>query len=214
MSAGAKRKLLRNPFFWGAVAGVVLIPLIRPLTRHVPDPPPVLGALPAFELVSQDGRPFGSSQLRGRVYVANFFFTSCRTICPGLTKAMGSLQNRFKQHDIAIHLVSFSVDPETDTPPLLRAYATKHGADLDRWTFVTGSMQAMRAVVVDGFKTHMGAKIKVSNDLVDISHASLFALVDDRGRVRGYYRADKMGLDEVFHRAQHVLKESVERRGK
>lgn len=200
-------RALRSPFFWAAAAAVITLPLIRPLLRHVPDPPPRTGTLPAFSLVDQAGRPFSNQDLKGKVFVVDFFFTTCQSICPRLTKAMRSLQQRFERENVPVRLLSITVDPENDTPKKLMAYAEKYGADLERWTFVTGPKDAVRHLIVDGFKTHLGERVKDSNNLIDISHAGLFVIVDGDGGIRGYYRPDKMGLDEMFHRSQHVLRE-------
>src|ERR671931_583227 len=117
---------------------------------------PVLGTLPAFTLTSEQGIPFGSDDLRGKVWVANFIFTRCPTVCPLLTRKMASLQPRAQQLGGAHHLVSFSVDPEYDSPEVLRSYAAKNGADGARWTFLTGAPEAVRATVVDGLRTSLG----------------------------------------------------------
>jgi protein SCO1 len=205
------RRLWRNPFFWATLAGLIAIPLMRPFLRRVPAAPPVLATLPDFRLVSQEGKPFGSAELRGRVWVGNFIFTTCRSICPGLTKAMHTLQQRFKDANLPVQLVSFSVDPQDDTPAVLKTYAQRNGADLARWTFLGGAEADVRKVIVEGFKTHLGRKEINSENLVDIAHAPYFVLVDGAGGIRGYYRPDESGLDEVFHRSQHVLREMYRR---
>lgn len=150
------RTILRSPYFWGFVIGIVTLTLIRPLLRHIPEPPPVLSQLPEFSLVGVDGKPFGSGELRGQVYVANFFFTSCRSICPAIMKGMARLQDGFTQRNITgIRLVSISVDPGYDTPEVLGAYGTEMGVDPLRWTLLTGDPDDVRRLVVDGFKTPM-----------------------------------------------------------
>jgi protein SCO1 len=207
------KRLLRNPFFWATLAGLMAIPMIRPFLRHVPAAPPVLATLPDFQLVNQEGKPFGSGDLRGRVWVGNFVFTTCRSICPGLTKAMRTLQQRYSDAKVPVQLVSFSVDPQDDTPAVLKSYAQRNGVDLARWTLLTGPEADVRKVIVDGFKTHLGRKEINSDNLVDIAHAPYFVLVDGQGGIRGYYRPDDSGLDEVFHRSQHVLRE-MRRRGR
>ena len=120
---------------------------------------------------------------------------------------MHKLQQRYRDAQVPVHLVSFSVDPPDDTPAVLGAYARRHDADLSRWTFLTGPEAAVREVIVDGFKTHLGRREVGSDNLVDIAHAPYFVLVDRTGGIRGYYRPDESGLDEVFHRSQHVLRE-------
>lgn len=199
--------LLRNPFFWATLVALAAIPALIALYRRGPEPLPVLGTLPAFRLVDQQGRPFGSADLRGQVWVGNFIFTSCPSICPGLTRAMRSLQERYQAGRVPVRLVSFSVDPENDSPAVLRAYARRFGADLSTWTFVTGPEAAVRSLIVDGFKTYLGRRERRSDNLVDIAHAAHFVLVDGAGRIRGYYRPDPGGLDEIFRGSRRLLLE-------
>lgn len=212
-----RRPPWRSPFFWAAVAGLVAIPALRPLLRHVPDPPPVLGQLPPFALVDQQGRTVGLDDLRGEVWVANFFFTSCPTVCPKLMRAAKALDERFARSDVPVRMVSVTVDPQNDTPARLLDYAREYGLDTSRWDLLTGSPEAVRALVVGGFATHMGERGDVgaggqpaTGELMDIAHSTHFVLVDGRGRIRGYYGSDERGRDEVFHRAQHVLREAAD----
>ena len=201
------RSVLRNPFIWAFFAGIILLTLIRPLTRHLPEPPKQLSLLPAYSLVAADGRPFGSQELAGQVYVANFIFTRCPSVCPKLTAAMAELQGRFDEAGVDdVHLVSISVDPEYDTPQRLSNYGRAHGADPERWTLLTGELSAIRSLVFEGFRTPLGEPDPDGN-LVDIAHATRFVLVDDEGGIRGYYDSDAEGVDEVFHRTRHLLRE-------
>jgi protein SCO1/2 len=207
MSEG-RSSLFRSPFFWAAIAGLLLIPAMRPLLRFEPAPPPVLGRLPAFTLLDSRGEPFGSDDLRGRVWVASFIFTRCASICPLLTDAMARLDRRYREESVAgVHLVSITVDPEFDTPERLREYAVAHGADPARWTMLTGDPQLVRTLVVDGFRTPLGEPELRGGSLADIAHTGKLVLVDGSGGIRGYYDADSVGLDEVFHRSRHVLAE-------
>lgn len=148
--------------------------------------PPVLSTLPAFELTDATGKPFGTKQLAGRPWAANFIFTRCPTICPAFTAKMADVQRAVKESGADAHLVSFSVDPVYDTPERLAAYAAKHGADPSRWTFLTGDPEAVRVAVVEGLKIAANP-IKPDDDPADIFHGSHFVLVDGEGRIRGYY---------------------------
>jgi protein SCO1/2 len=205
------RQILRNPYVWGFVIGIVTLTLIRPLLRHVPEPPPVLSQLPEFSLVGADGKPYGSSELRGQVYVANFFFTSCRSICPAIMQGMRRLQDGFAQRNIeGVRLVSISVDPEHDTPEVLGEYAKGMGVDPLRWTLLTGDPEQVRRLVVDGFKTPVIPPAPGGPGPIDIAHTGKLVLVDGAGRIRGYYGTDELGLDEVYNRAQHVLRQQRE----
>jgi protein SCO1/2 len=209
------RGVLRNPYVWGFVIGIVTLTLIRPLLRRVPEPPQVLSQLPAYALVGVDGNPYGSAELHDQVYVANFFFTSCRSICPAIMHGMGRLQDGFRQRDVTgIRLVSISVDPEHDTPEVLAEYGKGMGIDPARWTLLTGDPEQIRRLVVDGFKAPVIDPPAGGSGPMDIAHSGKLVLVDGSGRIRGYYDTNEMGLDEVYNRAQHVLRQQREAKAK
>lgn len=157
-----------------------------------PEPPPTLLDVPAFELTSQAGEPFGSDELRGKVWVANFIFTRCPTICPMLTSQMKGLSETLA--GTPVRFVSFSVDPANDTPAVLTEYAERHGADLDRWTFLTGDNEAMQEAVVEGLRVRMGDEMDATGNIL---HGSHFVLVDGSGTIRGYYESNEEGLRDL-----------------
>ena len=152
---------------------------------------PRLGTLPAFELVAQSGRPFGSRDLQGHVYIANFIFTRCPSICPRLSAQMAAVQGHTAASGDALRLVSFSVDPEYDTPERLLTYGEQYRADFQRWTFLTGSLERIQATVVGGMKVDMeGASPGKGADPMALLHGTRFVLVDRAGVIRGYYASD------------------------
>lgn len=203
------RKVLRSPYLWGLLIGCALVTLIRPLLRREPPPPPVLHQVPAFELVDADGQPFGSQELRGHVYVANFFFTRCPSICPPLMQGMARLQARYRDAGLdVIRLVSISADPTYDTPSRLRAAQASYGADPTRWRLLTGTPDAIRALAVKGFQVAHGEAVDTGGGTFDIAHTGKLMLVDPQGGLRGYYDSDARGFDEVFWRSRHVLQEA------
>ena len=199
--------LRRHIWILAAVLGMITLTLLRPFMRRVPDPPPVMFELPDFALVDERGQPFTRADMEGQIWVASFIFTSCPSTCPAVTSAMKQLQERYGKHDLPIRLVSFSVDPMTDTPEVLARHAATVGADPERWRFVTGKPQAVRALVEEGFHLGVGAKRPAEGGAYDITHSTKLALVGPHGGVRGFYGIDEMGLDEVFHRSEHVLRE-------
>lgn len=148
----------------------------------------VMGEIPAFTFTDQSGKPFGAADLRGRVSVAAFMFTRCPTICPRITVTMQQLQQQAKQQELRIHWVSFSVDPENDTPPVLQAYAKQYNIDLDTWSLLTGDSAEIRTVAEQGFKIAAEGKAHADSEHYGISHGSHLVLVDQRGHIRGYYR--------------------------
>ena len=119
-----------------------------------PSTAPVLGTLPDFTLVDQDTEEFGSEDLRGNIWIADFVFTRCPDMCPMLTSVMARVQRQLTGDPALkdVRLVSISVDPEHDTPARLATYAEKHGADRDRWAFLTGPRQEIWLLSRDGFR--------------------------------------------------------------
>jgi protein SCO1/2 len=161
----------------------------------------VLGTVPPFELTDQEGRPFGSRDLAGRVWVASFVFTRCETVCPRVTARMARVQGRTRNLEPALHLVSFSVDPEHDTPARLAAYAQAHRASPRMWTFLTGPAGAVQETVERGLRVSMG-KGPADPSPAGISHGTHLVLVDGAGRIRGYYDpGDADAVDRVVRDA-------------
>jgi protein SCO1 len=161
------------------------------------------GVLPLFEFVNQDAQPFGSAQLAGKIWIADFIFTSCPGPCPIISTRMSELQKPLEKTDV--HLVSFSVDPERDTPDVLRSYAEKLHAQPKRWDFLTGSRAAIFALTRDGFKL---AVSDGSDEAGMPVHSTRVVLVDRRGTIRGYY--DALAPDTVtklLADANHLFRE-------
>jgi protein SCO1 len=184
-----KQKIITS-VLWGvlvvAMLGVVGTGLLARY-RDSGESAPKAEALPAyfdappFALTDQDGKPFGTEQLRAKVWVADFIFTSCPGACPQMTMRMGGIQKAVP--DPRVHFVSFSVDPERDTPDVLKKYAQTFDADPARWHFLTGEKTAM-------FEAARGMKLTAEPAGVlgpEIAHAEKFLLVDGEGHVRGIY---------------------------
>jgi protein SCO1/2 len=158
--------------------------------QRASEPLPTLGRVGAFALVDQNGKPTTADTLRGKVWIAAFFFTHCPTICPRITRRMRALQVEAKTRLPQLELVSFSVDPENDTPPVLLAYANRYSAELRNWSFLTGDLAVVKATVVDGFKLALDGKPDPGADNGGIIHGSHLVLVDRQLAIRGYYRTD------------------------
>lgn len=197
----------RNPWLWGVLACLALPPAIRPLMRREPPAPAPIGQVPNFRLVDQDGKTFGSDELRGQVWIAGFFFTSCQSICPRLLADMDRVADRYRDLEVPIRVVAISVDPVTDTPEKLKEAEARVGPDPGRWTFLTGPEADVRELVTKGFMTEMGEKVANDAGILDIAHSGRLAIVDGSLALRGFYATDEQGLDELFHRARHVLRD-------
>lgn len=140
---------------------------------------PVLGQIPEFQLTAQDGQPFDSRTLAGKIWVVDFFFTTCPGPCPLMNERLHQIQT--KTSDLAdVRLVSFTVDPAHDTPSVLAAYAKHFLAQSGRWYFLTGPQDRLNDLGLNAF--HLN---RVDGSL---DHSTRFTLVDRRGRIRGYYR--------------------------
>ena len=140
----------------------------------------LLGEIPAFSLTTQAESTFTRNDLLGRVTIADFIFTTCAGPCPLMSATMQTMQSQLKSDD-HISLLSFSVDPETDTPPVLREYADRFGADSTRWTFLTGNKSDILSLIRNGFH------LSVEADSEAIFHSTKFVLIDKEARIRGYY---------------------------
>jgi len=157
---------------------------------------PVLGELPEFSLVDQDQQDFTRDTMEGSLWVSAFVFTHCSSTCPRLTAHMKGLQTRVSDVP-SVHFVSVSVDPRNDTPEVIKAYMTKNELDESNWRFVTGPEEAIRHVVVDGFRVPIGDEDSRAAGADDIMHSNSFVLVDEKAQVRGYYRANNDGIGDL-----------------
>ncbi len=167
-------------------------------------PPSIHGHAPDFTLKDTQGKPFGSSMLRGTVWVADFIFTSCAGQCPQMTNRMRLLQERLPQ---SVQLVSITVDPERDTPSVLARYASEYGAQPGRWHFLTGDKTAIQHLTMEGF--HLGYADGGPKE-EPIIHSVRFILVDQQGEIRGYYdAADQASLDRLVQDAKDAVRGST-----
>jgi protein SCO1/2 len=157
---------------------------------------PELGDVPAFSLTGSNGRTVTSEDLDGKLWVADFIFTSCPGTCTILSGEMARLQRSLAERGLKdVHSVSFSVDPANDSPEVLRQYAGRYDADPDRWFFVTGERGALHSLIRDGFKLAVDERTEEENTDGGglITHSDRFVLVDREGRVRGYYHGTDAG---------------------
>lgn len=196
-------------FVWGVlIAGLLAVALVAILSRFQTPPPGLqrYGPVPSFTLTDQNGEPFSDTQLAGRVWLADFMFTRCRGLCPVLTRRMQEAAGALAGQEGWV-MVSFSVDPEFDTPEVLAAYAGEHQADTARWSFLTGPRQTVRDLSTEGF--HLAVDDAPPGGGDPILHSQSIVLVDREGEIRGYYDAlDPEEMARLPEDASHLLEES------
>lgn len=148
------------------------------------------GSVPEFQLTNQDGKHFGSADLRGKIWIADFIYTTCPGPCPMISNRMSELQQPLEKTDV--HLVSFTVDPVKDAPKVLHTYAERLQAEPGRWDFLTGAQSTIYNLSRNGFKL----AVSDGSDAKGIPvHSTRMILVDRHGEIRGYY--DAAGVDAI-----------------
>ena len=146
--------------------------------------------VPHFSFTDQNGQTISNTDLDGKVYVLEFFFTSCPTICPKMHQSLLKIQDAYYGNpDFAI--VSVTIDPKRDTPEKLKEYAQTHNATLKNWYFLTGDRDTIYEFSNEGFKLYAGENSEAEGGF---EHSGLFALVDKNGYIRS--RTVKMGDTE------------------
>ena len=181
---------------WGALAatiiGITAAFLWTRFGERLQKPLIVASAVPEFTLTNQLGQPLSLTNLLGHVWVADVIFTRCPMSCERMTQRMRALHDQLGARS-NVRFISITADPVNDTPDVLRKYAERHGADANRWWFLTGVKLDVYKLAVDGLKFIVRDKTedKLTPDDLFL-HSTQFVLIDKRGRIRGYFE----GTDE------------------
>ena len=159
------------------------------------EPLPVLTTLEIpYTFTDQQNRPVNQEMFEGKIYVADFFFTSCPTICPIMKSQMLRVYEKIKDNE-QIVLLSHSIDPEHDTVEVLRDFGERLGIDADRWHLVTGKKEE----IYDTSYRYGLAAMEDKNAPGGFIHSGSFILVDPQGRIRGYYRGtEEEAVDQLI----------------
>jgi protein SCO1/2 len=162
-------------------------------------PLPIYGQVPAFELTAETGHPFTSKSLDGKVWVADLIYTTCPGPCPRMSALMRQLQQASSSMP-GVQLVSFTVDPEHDTPAVLAQYASRYQAHSDRWHFLTGPRETLDHLARYSFK--------LSNVDGSLNHSTRLVLMDRQSRIRGYYgTSEDNPVIQLVYDIKRVLRE-------
>ncbi len=179
-----RRKLDKSTLPW-VILGLIIISIallnlwMMFDNKNESDTEKVVASVPEFTLTNQQRDEISLSDLSGKVWVADFIFTNCPTICPIMTKEMATLQSEFSASDV--NFISFTVDPERDTSEVLANYAKQFGADEKTWHFLTGEKEQIYQLANNGFKL-----AAAQHDGV-FPHSRKFVLVSPDGEIYGYY---------------------------
>ncbi len=154
--------------------------------------------VPAYTLTDQSGQPFIIKAQGEKVIVADFFFTTCPTICPKMTEHFRQLQEKLKEEGLQdkVWLISHTVDPKHDSAAVLKAYAEKHKADTEHWKFLTGDKEKIYTQAAKGYLLSAGKDSTLPGGFL---HSGQFTLLDRQRHIRGYYDGTKKGVvDKVL----------------
>lgn len=166
--------------------------------RPLPVQLPIIKTLPTWRLTNEQGQGFGSEDLRGKVYLANFVFSRCPSVCPKMLRETSQLQTALASYGDKVMLTTFTVDPDFDTPSVLGQVAKEYGAHSNLWTFLTSTDRpALAKLYREGFMVSAGP-VDPSAGLYDVAHTEKIVLVDGEARIRGYYRYGAEGQSQLI----------------
>ncbi len=155
------------------------------------------GTVADFSLTDQTGATITRDSLKGRAWLANFIFTRCKGPCPVIAYKTSQLQNEIPKEK-KLSFVSFSVDPQYDTPAVLLKYSATYGADASRWHLLTGEKKAVYEMIRHSFKLAVEEALGKEASDSDFVHSTYFVLVDKGGVIRGYYNSiDEASIEKL-----------------
>lgn len=167
-----------------------------------------IGPAPQFELTNQDGKKITNADYKGKVYVLEFFFSTCPSICPIMNKNMIAIEKEFS-NEPNFGIVSITINPENDTPKVLKEHAKKLGITAKNWNFLTGDIDYIMNLSNKGFNIYAGKNAKVSGGF---EHSGLFALIDKKGNIRcrkDEYNNPIMYYDGLDDKGVQAIKEDI-----
>ncbi|MFY0712457.1 SCO family protein [Seonamhaeicola sp. NFXS20] len=163
--------------------------------------------VPEFSFTNQDGKTITNKDYEGKVYVIEFFFTTCPTICPRMNQNLVKIQNEFKDFE-NFGVASFTINPEHDTPEVLKAYANAYGITNSNWNLLTGEKDAIYKLANEGFYIYAAENKNVEGGF---EHSGNFALIDKNGFIRS--RKDASGNPIIYYEGITSEEEQVNDEG-
>ncbi|HEY0031484.1 MAG TPA: SCO family protein [Bacteroidia bacterium] len=169
-----------------------------------------------FSFINQDGKTITDKNYEGKIYVADYFFCTCKTICPKMTTELIRVQDKFKYTKGIVQILSHTVDPENDSVPVLKAYANMVHADTETWNFVTGDKKQLYAMARNSYLLNA---LEGDGGPDDFIHSELFVLVDKEKHIRGIYdgtnikKVNELIDDIKVLMAEYLIKENQKKKG-
>ena len=194
-----KIMMSKKLIFWVILTSILIVLGIT-FNQQIPKRElPILGSVSDFKLYDTNGEIFSFKDLQGKVWIADFIFTTCGSVCPMMTKNMAALHRSFALVN-QVEMVSISVNPENDTPEVLSQFAQRYHADTKKWHFLTGDRGEITRVSVEIFK--------VGSVDQPVFHSDRIILVDQGGRIRGYYQGtNPREINALFRDMNLILNE-------
>jgi cytochrome oxidase Cu insertion factor (SCO1/SenC/PrrC family) len=179
---------------WGGMIVIIAVvgaAFVRSKLTVADVPLPVIGQIPDFHLTNQNDEAVSLASLNGKVWIADIIFTRCPGPCRTMTKTLATLQSSLPA-DQPLRFVTLTSDPDYDTPPVMKKFAAEFAADPARWWFLTGNKPEIRSLAVNDFKFVVVERKPEDRSVPDdlFIHSTWFALVDQRGQVRGWFDSD------------------------
>lgn len=162
----------------------------------------------SFSFLDQNGNTLTDKDILGNVFIAEYFFTTCKTICPIMNSQMQRVHKKFAAEE-RLHILSFTVDPEVDTVAQMKRYAERHSADSKQWHFLTGEKEKLYSLARKSFFVLKPAETENQGDVgSDFIHTNNFVLVDQQMRIRGYYDGtSSKEVDKLMRDIEQLLEE-------
>lgn len=182
----------------------------KPDSKHLKRELASIGKVPEFSFTNQNGKTISNEDYKGKVYVVEFFFTTCPTICPIMNRNMVKLQNEFYGNP-NFGIASFSIDPKTDTPEVLKKYAEDYGVTNPNWHMMTGEREKIYKLANTGFNLYVAEAPEAPGNF---EHSGYFALIDQDGDIRS--RRDEFGNPIIYYNGLEkedlqMLKEDIKK---
>ena len=200
------KKLIFYIAFFAALVIIFFVVISKLIPGFATSRMPPIGYVQPFRFITQDGEQFTDKDVSGKVFVAEYFFTTCKTWCPIMNKNMMLVYDRFKDRNDFL-ILSHTSDPGTDSAARLKKYAETLNVNTDKWIFLTGTKDSLYKQARYSYHIDDPNNYPIGNS-VDFIHSQFFSLVDKKGIVRNIYEGNQKGdVERMMKEIEVLLKE-------